>query len=313
MRWSRSRSCWAQARAGRQHQEDDRRRARLARRHLDRRHRRSRGDRRSPLYQGYRGLTKKFLEDSKTEEMSPRVEDAGSAGSGRSGISRAWSSSGSIGIFLIKAAVDYNPRKAVGLDGALAKLVDRPYGPLAARRRRRGPDRLRALLAERRALSQDLSGVTSRRDGHRLSIRELRHLGRVLVRSPGHEADLRHHRRRLRRIGWERALDPPAGGWAAGDPPATSGQRGRGADRRRAGPAGDRGGSCSEARSHVHLTGWHFSPDFELDATGRADRSSQPARGARRADRCARPRLGGRSAAALPPVARRRARSCATS
>jgi hypothetical protein len=38
---------------------------------------------------------------------------------------------GLIGIFLIKAAVDFNPRKAVGLDGALAKIVDRSYGPLA--------------------------------------------------------------------------------------------------------------------------------------------------------------------------------------
>jgi Domain of Unknown Function (DUF1206) len=36
-----------------------------------------------------------------------------------------------IGIFLIKAAVDYNPRAAVGLDGALAKILHRAYGPLA--------------------------------------------------------------------------------------------------------------------------------------------------------------------------------------
>ena len=33
-----------------------------------------------------------------------------------------------IGIFLIKAAVDYNPSKAVGLDGALAKLAHQSYG-----------------------------------------------------------------------------------------------------------------------------------------------------------------------------------------
>ena len=36
-----------------------------------------------------------------------------------------------IGIFLIKAAVDYNARAAIGLDGALAKIVHRPYGPFA--------------------------------------------------------------------------------------------------------------------------------------------------------------------------------------
>ena len=35
---------------------------------------------------------------------------------------------GLVGIFLIKAAVDYNPNKAVGLDGALAKLAHHSYG-----------------------------------------------------------------------------------------------------------------------------------------------------------------------------------------
>ncbi len=34
-----------------------------------------------------------------------------------------------------------------------------------------------------------------------------------------------HHRRRLHRHGWERALDAPAGGWAAGDPPPRPGNR----------------------------------------------------------------------------------------
>ena len=36
-----------------------------------------------------------------------------------------------VGIFLIKAAVDYNAHAAVGLDGALAKIVHRSYGPYA--------------------------------------------------------------------------------------------------------------------------------------------------------------------------------------
>ena len=35
---------------------------------------------------------------------------------------------GLIGIFLIKAAVEYDPNKAVGLDGALAKLAHQSYG-----------------------------------------------------------------------------------------------------------------------------------------------------------------------------------------
>jgi hypothetical protein len=36
---------------------------------------------------------------------------------------------GLVGVFLIKAAIDFNPKKAVGLDGALAKLAHASYGP----------------------------------------------------------------------------------------------------------------------------------------------------------------------------------------
>jgi hypothetical protein len=35
---------------------------------------------------------------------------------------------GLIGVFLISAAVNYNPSKAVGIDGALAKLASHSYG-----------------------------------------------------------------------------------------------------------------------------------------------------------------------------------------
>jgi phosphatidylserine/phosphatidylglycerophosphate/cardiolipin synthase-like enzyme len=73
----------------------------------------------------------------------------------------------------------------------------------------------------------------------------------------------RHHRRRLTKIGWQRALEPPAGGWAAGDPP----RRPSNAidiliDGAQALPA--IADELRQARSHVHLTGWHFSPDFAL-------------------------------------------------
>ena len=34
-------------------------------------------------------------------------------------------------MFLIKAAVDFDPKKAVGLDGALAKVAHASYGPYA--------------------------------------------------------------------------------------------------------------------------------------------------------------------------------------
>jgi hypothetical protein len=37
---------------------------------------------------------------------------------------------GLVGVFLIKAAIDFNPDKAVGLDGALAKLAAHSFGPV---------------------------------------------------------------------------------------------------------------------------------------------------------------------------------------
>lgn len=37
---------------------------------------------------------------------------------------------GLIGVFLVKAALDYDARAAVGLDGALAKLQHQTYGHL---------------------------------------------------------------------------------------------------------------------------------------------------------------------------------------
>jgi hypothetical protein len=35
---------------------------------------------------------------------------------------------GLIGIFIVKAAIDYAPKKTVGLDGALSKLAQQTYG-----------------------------------------------------------------------------------------------------------------------------------------------------------------------------------------
>jgi hypothetical protein len=80
------------------------------------------------LYQAYRGIKKEFLNDSKTEEMSPTVrkwiEAIGTFGHLARGVVF-----GLVGVFLIKAAIDYNPNSAVGLDGALAKLAHASYGP----------------------------------------------------------------------------------------------------------------------------------------------------------------------------------------
>jgi hypothetical protein len=80
------------------------------------------------LYQGYQGAGKKFLDDQKTSEMSPTVKHWITA-IGVFGLLARMVVFGLIGIFLIKAAIDYNPDKAVGIDGALAKLIRHSYGP----------------------------------------------------------------------------------------------------------------------------------------------------------------------------------------
>jgi hypothetical protein len=79
------------------------------------------------LYQGYRGLSKDFLKDSKTEQMSDGVR-MWITGIGMFGHLARMVVFGLIGIFLIRAAVDYSASKAVGLDGALAKLANHSYG-----------------------------------------------------------------------------------------------------------------------------------------------------------------------------------------
>ena len=80
------------------------------------------------IYQLVRGLRQKFLDDSKTEQMRPAVKKwftwFGTVGH----VARAIVF-GLVGIFLLKAAIDYRADEAIGLDGALAKLYGQPYGP----------------------------------------------------------------------------------------------------------------------------------------------------------------------------------------
>ena len=74
---------------------------------------------------------------------------------------------------------------------------------------------------------------------------------------------LGHHRRRLRRIGQADTLDPTAGGWADGEPPVRQGNAVEVLiDGAQALPAMVE--ELQRARSHVHLTGWYFTPDFAL-------------------------------------------------
>ena len=81
-------------------------------------------------YQGYRAVTRSFLEDSKTEQMGPRLKKS-ITWLGTIGYFARMIVFGLIGIFLIKAAAEYRPRAAIGVDGALAKIVHASYGSLA--------------------------------------------------------------------------------------------------------------------------------------------------------------------------------------
>ena len=81
------------------------------------------------LEQGYKGLTRKFLEKSKTEEMSESVE-RGFTALGVVGHLARMVVFVLIGYFLFRAAIDFNPDEAVSLDGALAAVVQASYGPL---------------------------------------------------------------------------------------------------------------------------------------------------------------------------------------
>jgi phosphatidylserine/phosphatidylglycerophosphate/cardiolipin synthase-like enzyme len=81
----------------------------------------------------------------------------------------------------------------------------------------------------------------------------------------GLEAAIRwHHRHRLRRAGWESALDAPAGFWAAGAPPPTRGNAldvhldGARAFARMA-------GAIRGAERRVMLAGWFFTARFGIE------------------------------------------------
>jgi hypothetical protein len=79
------------------------------------------------LWSGYRSMEKKFLKDWMTEKMSAAAQSWGSR-AGVVGLLGWMVVFALIGIFLIKAAHDYNAREAIGLDGALQKLANHSYG-----------------------------------------------------------------------------------------------------------------------------------------------------------------------------------------
>ncbi len=81
------------------------------------------------LEQARKGLKKEFLEDSKTGEMSPEVRKGFTALGVSGHVARAIVFA-LVGWFLIRAAIEYDPNKAVGLDGALARLGQADFGPI---------------------------------------------------------------------------------------------------------------------------------------------------------------------------------------
>jgi hypothetical protein len=80
------------------------------------------------VYQIYDAVRGNFADDSKLGEMSPRVRQAFMV-LGRVGLVARAVVFVIVGYFLLKTAIDYNPRDTVGLDGALAQVHRQPLGP----------------------------------------------------------------------------------------------------------------------------------------------------------------------------------------
>jgi hypothetical protein len=78
-------------------------------------------------YNAWEGVSRKFEECLRIGEMAPRersvVRVMGIAGLVARGVVFAL-----IGAFLVKAAVEFDPKDAIGLDGALAKVANQTYG-----------------------------------------------------------------------------------------------------------------------------------------------------------------------------------------
>jgi Domain of Unknown Function (DUF1206) len=77
----------------------------------------------------YRALSRNFKDDLHTERMSETAK----RWTTRAGVV-GYLARGAVfliaGAFIIKAAVEYDPNEAIGLDGALQKLASQSYGPL---------------------------------------------------------------------------------------------------------------------------------------------------------------------------------------
>ena len=82
------------------------------------------------LANGYRSITGRFRKHLKTgqmerEDVKPLVNVAGFLGHAARMVLFSM-----VGIFLVRAAWQYDPKEAIGLDEALSKLAHQPYGPV---------------------------------------------------------------------------------------------------------------------------------------------------------------------------------------
>jgi hypothetical protein len=80
------------------------------------------------IYQLYDAFTGGFAREEKTGQMSSDERSAFMV-AGRIGISARSIVFGVVGYFVLRAAIDFDPNKAVGVDGALARVHNEPLGP----------------------------------------------------------------------------------------------------------------------------------------------------------------------------------------
>jgi hypothetical protein len=77
---------------------------------------------------GYQAVTTNFQDRLKQQQMRPAVRRAATVLGAIGSLSRAVTLV-LVGVFVVSAAVTFNPRKARGLDASLRAIADQPYGP----------------------------------------------------------------------------------------------------------------------------------------------------------------------------------------
>ena len=78
-------------------------------------------------YNAYRAFTQKFEEKWYVDDLGERTQ-RWLNGLGSIGLLARFVVFGLVGLVLVRAAYEYDPQEAIGLDGALRKLVDGAYG-----------------------------------------------------------------------------------------------------------------------------------------------------------------------------------------